>query len=646
MLAALVTKIPCNRCLESKQEHVEVDKDEDMDESVLASLKEQGHVEEDKDLDKLSALDLLGELEDMDMSAFASLKKQDHVEGDSNPKSSKPKRFLKPKQQPKRQDSADLLLRRNSANSATGSLGFQKKDAYDSSMPEGSQRRRSSAGLSSRFEGCQRRRSSADQFLYENSAAAARCFIAFHHAEVLPRPGGGQRRRASADHVLLYRNSTRPLGDQRRRTITTTNSAELALLRKNSANSANGFLGLQQEDAEVLLSRSGGGQRRGSSGGSALLRTNSARSFLALWSEDEKRRGSANLLLRSNSADSFFPADGQSKRETAIDSAISRQDDDFQENSLGGDLHDPSDSKINESLWRQFVYAFATEWQQFSPLAINPLRVVEVTFLAALAGILFYTTGKDSSSLGLMQKTSLLFFGATLWTFERMYPSLISYSDWIRYASEEISNGRIKAIPLWLGRLSAINLAEFFWPFIYVTVCHTMAGIAGDPVRLIKNGFLLALNNACYVSLGSMLGSLAPSVPYALICSTITAQTSLIAAGFYTHLPPVIEYFRYVSPLFWCYKGILKSSYRWNDTYDCFFGSSDVGANQCFLEYNLGIDQTKKRGIEVATFNDEQSDKIYIECLALVAIFWVLQLMVLFRLWNSCSYCPKPDSRK
>ena len=269
---------------------------------------------------------------------------------------------------------------------------------------------------------------------------------------------------------------------------------------------------------------------------------------------------------------------------------------------------------------------------------------IKVTFLAALTGILFYTTGQDSSSLGLMQKTSLLFFGATIWTFERMYPSLISYADWIGYASGEISKGRAKAIPLWLGRLSAVNLAEFFWPFIYVMVCHTMAGIAGDPVQIFKNGFLLALNNACYVSLGSMLGSVAPSVPYALICSTITAQTSLVAAGVYTNLPPVIKYFRYISPLFWCYKGILKSSYRWNDTYDCFHGSSDVGANKCFLEYSLGIDQTKKRGIEVATFNDMQSDNIYIECLALVVIFCVLQLMVLFRLWDSCSCLSKPAS--
>jgi len=337
---------------------------------------------------------------------------------------------------------------------------------------------------------------------------------------------------------------------------------------------------------------------------------------------------------------------GTSEGGNDISSASPRQCRSFDGDSNGNGACNPSDSKNSESLWRQFVHVFASEWQNYSPCAVNALRVVEVTGIAALTGLLFYTTGKDSSVLGLAQKTSLLFSGAPLWTFERMHMSLVADSYWIEDASKQLSKDQFKAIPLWLGRLSAVNLSEFFWPFIYVTVCHTMAGIAGDLSQLMKNGLLLALNNACYVSLGSMLGSVAPSLQYALIFSTIAGQTSLIAAGFFTDLPPVIEYFRYASPVFWCYKGILKGSYRWSDTFDCLRGSSDVGANQCFIENDLGIDQTKKRGIEVATFNNEQSEEIHVECLALVTIFWVLQLIILFRLWNGCTCISRHASQQ
>lgn len=131
--------------------------------------------------------------------------------------------------------------------------------------------------------------------------------------------------------------------------------------------------GCQRRRSSVqVVSRTGGGRRSSSSSEATIIRTNSAGSCLALQPEEERRRSSANLS-RSNSADSFLAL-----QQGHSSPAQSLQDGDFYENSLGDGFRHPSESKINQSMWHQFVYAFATEWQKFSPLAINPLRVLEV----------------------------------------------------------------------------------------------------------------------------------------------------------------------------------------------------------------------------------------------------------------------------
>jgi hypothetical protein len=113
-----------------------------------------------------------------------------------------------------------------------------------------------------------------------------------------------------------------------------------------------------------------------------------------------------------------------------------------------------------------------------------------------------------------------------------------------------------------------------------------------------------------------------------MIVSTIISQTSLVAAGFYTPLPPFLVWIRYISPVFYTFSGILKASYHWSDTYQCLKGQSDVGVNQCFLESNPGIANMQARGINVATFGDPDSDQIAVQVISLVLLYATMQLVI------------------
>lgn len=113
--------------------------------------------------------------------------------------------------------------------------------------------------------------------------------------------------------------------------------------------------------------------------------------------------------------------------------------------------------------------------------------------------------------------------------------------------------------------------------------------------------------------------------------STLVSQTSLLAAGFYTTLPPVVNILRYVSPVTYTYAGMLKSVFRSSDTYKCLKGGQvEAGANQCYIEQSVGIDILKRRGINVATSNDPSSESSWREALVLIALYLALNIAILF----------------
>ena len=147
-------------------------------------------------------------------------------------------------------------------------------------------------------------------------------------------------------------------------------------------------------------------------------------------------------------------------------------------------------------------------------------------------------------------------------------------------------------------------------------------------------GIFLGLNTICYVALGGALGVSFDFIPMGMSVSTLISQTSLVAAGFYTHLPTPISWIRYASPVFWTYRGVLKSALRWSDTYSCIKGQSDIGSNECYLEFNVVVDAMKRRGIIIASFNDQENG-ILLELLMLCILFMSLQFFIFLCVANA-----------
>ena len=216
-----------------------------------------------------------------------------------------------------------------------------------------------------------------------------------------------------------------------------------------------------------------------------------------------------------------------------------------------------NDVEIETLSTKELFEVIREEYKVYRPLCVSFLRVVEVCTLAILTGFLYYDVGNDSSYTGLSQRLGLFFFSTTLWTFTRMYPAVGFSHQWClsRIDKDGPKKENSSIISIVSGRLLVVLGLESFWPLIYVLVCYPFAGVFGSFKIVVFVGLFLVLNNLCYISLGSVLGVYSRSVPQGMIASTTFSQTSLVAAGFYTKLPPALDWIRYISPFYWTFRG-------------------------------------------------------------------------------------------
>ena len=119
-----------------------------------------------------------------------------------------------------------------------------------------------------------------------------------------------------------------------------------------------------------------------------------------------------------------------------------------------------------------------------------------------------------------------------------------------------------------------------------------------------------------------------------MIAATVISQASILCAGFYTTLPEGLSWARWLSPFFYTFGSVLKTVYRWSDTYECMRGRSSVGPNQCFLGTSSLFDTYRKRGIVVSVFGrSTSSNERYLYFVPLLCYFLVLQVVIYLCLW-------------
>lgn len=141
----------------------------------------------------------------------------------------------------------------------------------------------------------------------------------------------------------------------------------------------------------------------------------------------------------------------------------------------------------------------------------------------------------------------------------------------------------------YFARMAGDLPMELVLPTIFVTITYWMGGLKPSLITFLLTLSIILLNVLVAQGLGLALGAVLMDVKQATTLSSVLMLVFLLASGYYIqHIPPFIDWLRYISFSQYCYRLLVGVQYSANEVYDCGLGSGCRVADFPAIKY-LGI---------------------------------------------------------
>ncbi|MED6209155.1 ABC transporter G member 14 [Stylosanthes scabra] len=224
------------------------------------------------------------------------------------------------------------------------------------------------------------------------------------------------------------------------------------------------------------------------------------------------------------------------------------------------------DWEWSTSWWDQLKVLLQRGLRERRYEAFNRLRIFQVTSVAFLGGLLWWQT--PQSHIG--DRIALLFFFSVFWGFYPLYNAVFTFPQERRMLIKERSSGMYKLSSYFMARTIVDLPLELALPTSFVIIIYWMGGLNPNPITFILSLLVVLYSVLVSQSLGLAFGAILMEVKQATTLASVTTLVFLIAGGYYIqHIPPFIEWLKYLSYSYYCYKLLLGVQYSEGDYYEC-----------------------------------------------------------------------------
>ncbi|KAK4770720.1 hypothetical protein SAY87_031252 [Trapa incisa] len=198
--------------------------------------------------------------------------------------------------------------------------------------------------------------------------------------------------------------------------------------------------------------------------------------------------------------------------------------------------------------------------------SFNRLRIFQVISVAVLGGFLWWQTPTSH----IADRTGLLFFFSVFWGFYPLYNAVFTFPQERRILIKERSSGMYRLSSYFLSRTAGDLPLELALPTAFVCIIYWMGGLRPDPAAFILSLLVVLYSVLVSQSLGLAFGAILMDVKQATTLASVTTMVFLIAGGYYVQsIPPFIEWLKYLSYSYYCYRLLLGVQYSEDDRYEC-----------------------------------------------------------------------------
>ncbi|KAL1343710.1 hypothetical protein HN51_030054 [Arachis hypogaea] len=250
-----------------------------------------------------------------------------------------------------------------------------------------------------------------------------------------------------------------------------------------------------------------------------------------------------------------------------------------------------SDNQWNTTWWEQLKVLLKRGLQERRHESFSGLRIFQVLSVSILSGLLWWHC--DHSHI--QDQVGLLFFFSIFWGFFPLFNAIFAFPLERPMLVKERSSGMYHLSSYYVARMLGDLPMELVLPTIFVSISYWMGGLKPSVVTFVLTLLIMLFNVLVSQGIGLALGAILMDVKQATTLASVTMLVFLLAGGYYIqHMPPFIEWLKYVSFSHYCYKLLVGVQYPENDVYDCGHGLlcrvRDFPAIKCLGIENLWED--------------------------------------------------------
>lgn len=135
---------------------------------------------------------------------------------------------------------------------------------------------------------------------------------------------------------------------------------------------------------------------------------------------------------------------------------------------------------------------------------------------------------------------------------------------------KERSSGMYRLSSYFLARTVGDLPMELALPTTFVVILYWMGGLKPDPAAFFLSLLVVLYSVLVAQSLGLAIGAILMDLKQGTTLASVTTIVFLIAGGYYVqHIPVFIEWFKYLSYSYYCYKLLLGVQFSEDDYYEC-----------------------------------------------------------------------------
>ncbi|PIN25934.1 Transporter, ABC superfamily (Breast cancer resistance protein) [Handroanthus impetiginosus] len=230
-----------------------------------------------------------------------------------------------------------------------------------------------------------------------------------------------------------------------------------------------------------------------------------------------------------------------------------------------------SENQWSNCWWLQFKVLLSRGLKERKHESYSGLRIFQVMSVSVLSGLLWW----HSDANHIQDQVGLLFFFSIFWGFFPLFNSIFAFPQEKPMLTRECSSGMYRLSSYYIARMVGDLPMELVLPTIFVTITYWMGGLKPSLFTFLVTLWIVLLNVLVAQGLGLALGAVLMDVKPATTLSSVLMLVFLLASGYYIqHMPPFIEWLKYVSFSHYCYKLLVGVQYSENEVYyGCGLGS-------------------------------------------------------------------------